>query len=61
MVQVAMTLELMRRSFEFVSMHSFRHVARKSTWSCISSSTVRLMPVPTLNRNNDQQIYQNCE
>lgn len=30
-----------RRSLLFVSMHSFRQVARKSTWSCISSSTVR--------------------
>lgn len=28
------------KSFELVNMHSFRHVARKSTWSCINSSTV---------------------
>jgi hypothetical protein len=32
---------LTRRSLLLVSMHSFRQVARKSTWSCISSSTVR--------------------
>jgi len=33
---------LTRRSLLLVSMHSFRQVARKSTWSCINSSTVRL-------------------
>ena len=33
---------LTRRSLLLVSMHSLRQVARKSTWSCISSSTVRL-------------------
>src|SRR5262249_2091864 len=28
------------RSLELVSMHSFKHVSRKSTWFCINSSTV---------------------